>query len=108
MKSARLAPEAVAELADAAAWYDSQREGLGRELLQEFESLLRIIESRYPSFPRLLDTAPGLNIRRALLPRFPYAAVFLELPTEIRIVAVAHLKRRPRYWLNRITRGREK
>lgn len=104
MKPARLALEAVAELTDAAVWYESRRPGLARQFLQAFETVLRLIESRPSSFPRLLDTSPELNVRRALLPRFPYASVFLELPSEIRIVAIAHVKRRPGYWLNRIGR----
>jgi|SRR5271155_4691994 len=102
MKPARLVPEAVAELTDAAVWYESRRPELARQFLQDFETVLRLIESRPFSFPRLLGTSPELNIRRALLPRFPYASVFLELPSKIRIVAVAHLKRRPGYWLNRV------
>jgi hypothetical protein len=56
---------------------------------------MRLSESRSSSFPRLLATSSELNFRRALLPRFPYASVFVQLPSEIRIVAVAHLKRRP-------------
>ena len=104
MKPARLAPEAVTELADAAVWYESRSRGLAGKFLQEFETVLRLIESRPASFPRLLDTSPELNIRRALLPRFPYASIFIELPSEFRIVAVAHVKRRPGYWLNRIRR----
>ncbi|MDO8433570.1 MAG: hypothetical protein Q7S58_14290 [Candidatus Binatus sp.] len=102
MKSVRLAPETVAELSEAAAWYESQRPGLAEDFLNEFEAVLRLIETRPASFPRLLDAAPDLNIRRAPLSRFPYSAVFIELPAEIRIVAVAHLKRRPGYWLNRV------
>jgi toxin ParE1/3/4 len=72
--------------------------------LEEFEAILRSIESRPALFPCLLDTSPELNLRRALLPRFPYASIFIELPSEIRILAVAHVKRRPGYWLNRIRR----
>ena len=104
MKPARQAPEAVTELADAAVWYESRSRGLAGKFLQEFETVLRLIESRPASFPRLLDTSPELKIRRALLPRFPYASIFIELPSEIRIVAVAHVKRHPGYWLNRIRR----
>jgi hypothetical protein len=102
VKPVRLAPETVAELSEATAWYELQALGLGEEFLNEFEVLLRLIESRPKSFPRLLDTAPELITRRALLSRFPYSAVFIELLTEIRIVAVAHVKRRPGYWLNRV------
>ena len=102
MKPARLAPETIAELGEAAAWYESQRPELAEDFLEEFEGVLRLIETRPASFPRLLDAAPDLIIRRALLSRFPYSAVFVELPAETRILAVAHCKRRPGYWLNRV------
>jgi len=40
--------------------------------------------------------------RRALLEGFPYAVVYCEdSDDEIEIVAVAHLRRRPKYWANR-------
>jgi hypothetical protein len=38
----------------------------------------------------------------ALVPRFPYAVVFIDLGTEVNVLAVAHAKRRPGYWLNRL------
>jgi hypothetical protein len=43
-----------------------------------------------------------LDTRRAMLPCFPYGVVFLELGTEIRILAVAHAKRQHGYWLDRV------
>lgn len=54
------------------------------------------------SFPRLLNMPADLVIRRARLPRFPYAVIFMDLGTEIRVLAVAHAKRRPGYWLDRV------
>jgi len=101
MKPIRLAPEAAEELADAGAWYESQRIGLSRRLVGETQSTLRLVRERPASFP-LLKTLSRLGIRRALLPHFPYAIVFLELDLEIRILAIAHLKRRPGYWLGRL------
>ncbi len=102
MKAVRLAPEAVEELADSAAWYESRQAGLAAKFLDEFERMLVLIASRPVSFPRLLDMPPDLSIRRALLPRFPYALVFMELGDEVRVLAVAHVKRQPGYWLNRV------
>ncbi len=43
-----------------------------------------------------------LVIRRARLSRFPYAVIFMALGTEIRVLAVAHAKRRPGYGLDRV------
>ena len=102
MKPVRLASEAVGELADSAAWYESRQAGLAVKFIDEFERTLVLISSRPASFPRLLDMPPDLDIRRALLPRFPYALVFIELGGEVRVLAVAHVKRQPGYWLNRV------
>jgi toxin ParE1/3/4 len=39
---------------------------------------------------------------RVGLPRFPYAVVFLVRVEELRVLAIAHAKRRPGYWLSRV------
>jgi hypothetical protein len=39
--------------------------------------------------------------RRYLLHRFPFFVVFRETATRIEILAVAHARRRPGYWLGR-------
>ncbi len=102
MSDVRLSPEAVDELAEAAAWYAAQRPGLESEFLAEVDRTLPLIGSSPGSFPRLLDVPTNLTIRRALLPRFPYAVIFMDLGPEVRVLAVAHTKRRPGYWLNRV------
>ena len=107
VKPVRLQPEAAAELAEAAAWYDAHQPGLGSRLLDEVEHLLRALDSRPSAFPRLIDTSPEFELRRALLPRFPFGVVFLQLAEEIRVVAVAHASREPGYWLHRIVPGSE-
>jgi len=66
------------------------------------EQLLPALGARPNSFARLIDTAPELGLRRALLPHFPFGIVFLQTAEEIRIVAVAHAKRQPEYWLHRV------
>lgn len=105
MKPVSLSPEALVELTEAATWYETRQPGLAIRFLQEIDQARYAIQSRPLSFPRLANTADELEIRRALLPRFPYALVFLELQTEIRVLAVAHAKRHPDYWLNRIQAG---
>ena len=39
--------------------------------------------------------------RAALVTKFPYAVVYREVQDEIEIIAIAHLKRRPKYWSSR-------
>lgn len=104
MSVVRLSPEAVDELVEAALWYRARRPGLEVEFLAEVERVLPLIERSPASFPRLLDVPADLVIRRTLLPRFPYAVVFIDLGTELWVLAVAHAKRRPGYWLNRVAR----
>jgi hypothetical protein len=100
----RFAPEVPDELAEAVLWYEARRQGLGTEFLDEVQATVPLIGKRPRSFPRLQDVDPTLEIRRALLARFPYALVFLVREGEVRILAVAHAKRRPGYWLSRVRR----
>jgi len=98
----RFAPEVPDELAKVVVWYEGKRQGLGGEFLDEIGAVLPLVGSRPRSFPRLHDVDAKLEIRRALLARFPYALVFLVREEEVRVLAVAHAKRRPGYWLGRV------
>jgi len=98
----RFAPEIAGELAEAVLWYEERKEGLGTEFLAEIEATLPLVSARPRSFPQLQGLDPVLEIRRALLERFPYALVFLVRPDEVRVLAVAHARRRPEYWLSRV------
>ena len=58
---------------------------------------------RDPTRHPLLETLPAIQpgFRRYVLQRFPYYVVFTILPDELLIVAVAHARRDPGYWLGR-------
>ena len=102
MKPVRVEPEAKQELAAAAAWYEHRRAGLGLELLAEVDAVVAAIArapSRFPLYPRV---GSELAVRRAPARRFPYAIAFVELPTVVRVLAVAHDRRRPGYWVGRL------
>lgn len=100
-----LHPEAHAEIRAAAIWYEEQRPHLGDGFVAEVSAMLVRIEEAPTSFPPW----PGVSsirkalppIRRAVLQRFPYAIAFESHPESVRILAVAHTKRRPLYWLSR-------
>jgi hypothetical protein len=102
VKVVRLSPEAIDELLEAAEWYRARRPGLESEFLAEVDRVLPLIGSSPTAFPRLLDAPADLVIRRALLPRFPYALIIMDLGEHVRVLAVAHAKRRPGYWLDRV------
>ena len=97
----RFAREASRELREATQWYEGQQPGLGDRFLEEVWEILELIQQHPAAFP-VLQKPAELRIRRALLPRFPYALVFFELEEELRVIAVAHVRRRPGYWLYRI------
>jgi plasmid stabilization system protein ParE len=91
-----LAP-AQNELDDAVAWYDRQAAGLGRELLDELDRAVRRALVFPLSYPEI---EPGM--RRCRLERFPYGVIYGLDGDTLVVVAVAHLHRRPRYWIDRI------
>jgi plasmid stabilization system protein ParE len=97
-----LHPDARAELRSAALWYDEQREGLGTEFLTEVASALDRISRAPESSPPwtgLDDRAPA--IRRHTMHRFPYVVAFEQHQERVLVLAIAHAKRRPLYWLTR-------
>lgn len=97
-----LHPEAHAEVLTAALWYDEQRTGLGVEFMAEVSDVLQRIEAAPRSFalwPGATGTAEP--IRRAVMHRFPYLVAFEGHADHILILAIAHGKRRPLYWLAR-------
>jgi toxin ParE1/3/4 len=92
----RFLPAAELELDDAAQWYEDRRDGLGLDFVTTVrEKVFALMDSpgRWPSVN---------GTRRALLEGFPYAIVYREISVdEIEIVAIAHLRRRPKYWSKR-------
>lgn len=57
-------------------------------------------------FPVLLDPELDPPVRRALVPGFPYALVFVVTDDAIDVLAVAHQHRMPGYWLYRLSQKR--
>lgn len=88
------------ELWTAASYYDKAKPGLGDEFLDEVVAALNRLES----WPRSGHPTDG-GYRRRLVRRFPYALVYRIAGDKIVVlVAVVHLKCRPRYWLRRARR----
>ena len=86
------------ELSEAVRWYEARRSGLGGEFFDAVAAALSLIETN-PEIGTTIS-ADG-QTRRVLVAKFPYQVVYRLRPTEMVIVAVAHLKRRPEHWKNR-------
>lgn len=89
----RLHPEALAELAEAASFYEERAAGLGREFFEEVERVLRLVGDN-----------PGAGVshdppyRRYLCRRFPFTVIYREGASDVTALAVMHQRRRPGYW----------
>lgn len=96
MKPVRLLQPAEQEMSSAAAYYESQVLGLGVTFLDKFESAVADIARNPERWPLICP-----DIRRRLLHRFPYGLLYRVAVDEIVVLAVAHLHRRPAYWIGR-------
>jgi plasmid stabilization system protein ParE len=86
-------PEAELELAEAAQWYEERKPGSGSDFIASVRVKVDEIRQKPERWPDVR------GVRRALVNRFPYAIVYREvLDDSIEIVAIAHLRRRPKYW----------
>ena len=93
-KPVRFSREAREEALQAAAWYATRRPELRAEFLGDLDDAVEQV-TRYA--PHL-----GSPRGRVFFKRFPYSLFFIELPTRYRVLAVAHARRRPFYWRDRI------
>jgi hypothetical protein len=90
-------PQAEEEFLEWVARYEGRVRGLGGEFIEEVERALERIDT----FPE--HGSPHLaNTRRVVLQRFPFSVVYEILPEGVLVVAVAHHRRRPGYWRDRI------
>jgi toxin ParE1/3/4 len=79
-------------------WYDRALIGLGGDFLQMVDRAIGRIERT----PQSGSPAPGVEdaaIHRASVRRFPYHVVYIVLPDRVQVLAVAHQRRRPQYWM---------
>jgi hypothetical protein len=98
----RVLPEAEGEAIATAVWYDERQPFLGDEFLAAVHDALNTIRRSPESLSRMEQYSGPFDVRRILLERFPYAVIVLCRPEETVVVAVAHTRRRPLYWLERL------
>jgi toxin ParE1/3/4 len=92
-----LHPAAVEEAEAAARWYRERSARAAKRFVEELNQVIdRILEAphRWP-----LGT---YGTRKLNFPCFPFSVVYWESEDHIRILAVAHGRRRPGYWKNRL------
>lgn len=104
MSTVTFEPEAEDELEAAIAWYEARVAGLGLRLVLAIDEAV----TRLAALPQACSEVPKVKarvvVRRARVAGFPYSVAFVELEKELRVIAVAHDKRKPGYWLQRLDR----
>jgi toxin ParE1/3/4 len=92
-----IVPLALGELHDAAAFYAASANAeLGLAFVTEFDRAVSgILANPY------VGAVFRETRRRYILRRFPYSVFYYVAADEIRVIAVAHHRRRPSYWAGR-------
>lgn len=87
--------EADQKYREAGRWYGARVAGLGLDSFDEVDATLR----RIVAFPKTGVPVPrvpkDLAVRRVAVKRFPYFVIYLERADAIRVLAIAHDRRRP-------------
>jgi toxin ParE1/3/4 len=84
------------ELNEAAAYYAHARPGLGDAFVAEVQHAVDLLAAS-----PLAGRAVEKDVRWWLVKRFPYSVLYRVRDDHIRILAIAHQKRRPFYWRGR-------
>ena len=93
-----VAADAEYELVEGALHYAREANAeLGQAFISEFERSIGLLVTN----PKLGTVWRGAT-RRLPLRRFPYSVVYQLREAEIRVLAVAHQRRRPGFWKGRI------
>ena len=89
-------PEAVAEAREARLWYADRSPDAAAKFFGELERALdRIAEA-----PKRWPAKSG--VRKYVMRRFPFLVLFRVLDAKVEVIAVAHARRRPGYWADRL------
>jgi toxin ParE1/3/4 len=86
----------MAEMVEAAAFYEERAPGLGQDFFEEVEGVFRLVVENPDA-----GTSREPPYRRFVCRRFPFAVIYCETPGGVRILAVMHQRRRPGYWKDR-------
>ncbi len=92
-------PAALAEYQAAALWYGLDGGRRFADLVDRSVDEICALPLAWPAWRGRAD------VRRRVLKRFPFSVLYMAEPAHVLIMAIAHHKRRPGYWVARL-RGR--
>ena len=92
------------EYQEATTWYRDRDPRVAERFAAETRRTLELIEA----FPQIGGRVPGINdenVRQMPIHSFPYSVVFVRLFDRLEVLAFAHNRRRPAYFVKRLRRG---
>lgn len=103
MKPLRIVDLAEREFREATEWYRQRDPRVAERFIAEARRSLQLIEQ----FPAIGSKVPGVDdphVRQMPIRTFPYNVVFDNLPEIRQVVAFAHKRKRPAYFIERLER----
>ena len=91
--------EASEEAEEARRWYRERSEPTEAAFLSELDHAIAVVLEAPHRWPKHIA-----GTRRYVFPTFPYSLVYFLEHQIVNIVAIAHEKRRPGYWQERLHR----
>ena len=93
-----LHPDVVQEAAETRQWYADRSAAAASAFMAELDRAIGQVAENPQRWP-----AHSHGTRRYLMHRFPYAVVYRQTgPATVQVIAVAHGRRKPGYWRNRL------
>jgi plasmid stabilization system protein ParE len=98
LRTIRYHTAAEAELLNEITYFETQSPGLGRRFFGEIQQAEKLL-AQFPALGR--EVRPG--VRRQTLRKFQFSLIYsIEPDDSLLILAVAHHRRRPGYWISRL------
>ncbi|MDQ3282424.1 MAG: type II toxin-antitoxin system RelE/ParE family toxin [Acidobacteriota bacterium] len=94
---------AEVELREAVAWYRERDVRVAARFAQETRKVLKLIDE----FPQIGGRVPEItdpHVRRMPIHTFPYHVIFVRLDARTEVVAFAHNRKQPAYFIRRLNR----
>lgn len=95
-RSLRLHEDADRELGEAVDYYDLESDGLGDVFITEVQAAFDRVREHPES---AAEVASG--VRKLVLSKFPFSIIYEVRPDVLRVLAIAHQRKRPHYWRRR-------
>ncbi|HEY0156886.1 MAG TPA: type II toxin-antitoxin system RelE/ParE family toxin [Thermoanaerobaculia bacterium] len=99
MRQVRLRERARRELREATAWYRERSADVAERFAAEVRQTLRHLE-QFPDTGAFVPGVSDKDVRRLPVHNFPYHVVFIRLADHVAVLAIAHDRRRPGYWVD--------